>query len=143
MQEQYFFRWDMKQYETEQRKILLDFLGKHSDEGLSSVDIINYLGGLGISKSAVYRNLASLEGDGKIRRYVKNGEKTAYYNYVDSDHCRGKIHISCIKCGKTSHISARIADNIVKSIEKEDEFSLDKSETVLYGICKNCKEATS
>ena len=132
----------MKQYETAQRKILLDFLDKHSDEGLSSAEIINYLGSLGISKSAVYRNLASLEGDGKIRRFVKNGEKTAYYNYVDSDHCRGKIHISCIKCGRTSHISSEVADNIVKSIEKEDDFSLDKSETVLYGLCKDCKGAT-
>ena len=129
----------MKQYETEQRKVLLDFLNNHSDEGLSSTAIIKRLGDLGISKSAVYRNLASLEKDGKIRRYAKNGEKTAYYNYVACDHCRGKIHISCIKCGKTAHISSSVADNIVKSLEKEDDFSLDKSETVLYGICKDCQ----
>lgn len=129
----------MKQYETKKRKIISDYLNKHSDEWLSSFDIIEYLGGFGISKSAVYRNLSSLEREGKIRRLTKPNEKTAYFSYVACEHCKGKIHISCIKCGKTSHISSETAEYLEKSLKNFADFSLDKGETVLYGVCKDCK----
>ena len=129
----------MKKYETQQRKILLDYLGSHIDENISALSLVEYLSSFKISKSAVYRNLASLEESGQIRRTAKSGERTAYYQYVAGESCQGKIHISCIKCGKTSHISPEFADNIVKNLEKEDDFALDKSETVLYGLCKECK----
>jgi len=129
----------MQQYSTQQRKILLDFLEKHSDESLSALDIINNLAKQGISKSAVYRNLAALEEEGKVKRTVKLGERTSYYQYMASEYCKNKIHIHCIKCGKTAHISGSLAKRIGSSIQLEDDFQIDNSETVIYGLCKNCK----
>lgn len=130
----------MQQYSTQQRKILLDFLESHSDESLSALEIIKNLSEHGISKSAVYRNLAALEEEGKVKRTVKTGERTSYYQYMASEHCKDKIHIHCIRCGKTSHISGSLAERIGSSIELEDDFQVDNGETVIYGICKDCKK---
>ncbi len=130
----------MKTYETQQRKILLEYLGNHKDESVSALNVVEYLAQYGVSKSAVYRNLSDLEKDGKIRRTAKPGERTANYQYVACEQCKGKIHISCIKCGKTAHISGNMADMITEGVKSEDDFIIDKQETVLYGICKDCKE---
>ncbi len=130
----------MKEYNTCQRKILIDFLNVHSDEYISATNIVAFCEGRGISKSAVYRNLSALEQCGKIRRTTKPGERVAYFQYADGAHCKGKIHISCIKCGKMGHISSDMAEYMAKELEQEEQFSLDKNETVIYGLCNQCRE---
>ena len=117
---------------------MLNYLGEHYDESLSSLEIVKKLSASGVSKSAVYRNLTALEQDGKVRRIAKVGERTAYYQFVGSN-CVGKIHLSCIKCGKTGHISSETAKYLTKSLNDQDGFALDSGETVLYGVCKECK----
>ena len=129
----------MQVYNTKQRKVLLDYFESRADETVSAGEVIAELEKSGISRSAVYRNLSDLENDGKIRRVVKVGERGAYYQYAAHEHCKNKIHISCMKCGKTRHISSDMANMIVKKVESEDEFFIDKEETVLYGICKDCR----
>ena len=51
----------MPKYMTKQRKNLLAFLEQHADEELSAKIIESELGGMGVSISAVYRNLSDLE----------------------------------------------------------------------------------
>lgn len=130
----------MKNYRTQQRTLLLDYLHAHTDENLSTADILEAMSGSGISKSAVYRNLSSLESEGKLRRVSRPGDRRAYYQYVDDDECRGQIHISCIRCGRTVHASANVCDRLQKNLESEDSFEIDRSETVIYGICKECRK---
>ncbi len=104
----------MQVYNTKQRKVLLDYFEGRADETVSAGEVIAELEKNGISRSAVYRNLSDLENDGKIRRVVKVGERGAYYQYAAHEHCKNKIHISCMKCGKTRHISSDMA-NMQKS----------------------------
>lgn len=130
----------MQKYNTKQRQKLLDYLFNHSDENISALDIIAYFAKEDISKSAIYRNLASLEQDGKIRRVNILGEKVAYYQYIDTKHCKGKIHVSCIKCGKTTHINRDTASYLANRLACEDGFALNNDETVLYGICRDCQK---
>ncbi len=130
----------MQKYNTKQRQKLLDYLSSHSDENISALDIIAHFAKEDISKSAIYRNLVSLEKDGKIRRVNILGEKVAYYQYIDTKHCKGKIHVSCIKCGKTTHIDGNTASYLANRLACEDGFALNNDETVLYGICKDCQK---
>lgn len=130
----------MQQYNTKQRQILLEYLSDHSDENISALDIISHFAKEDISKSAIYRNLSSLEKDGKIRRVNIVGEKVAYYQYIDTKHCKGKIHVSCIKCGKTTHIDGDTASYLASRLKVEDGFALNNDETVLYGVCKDCQK---
>ncbi|MBR6410875.1 MAG: transcriptional repressor [Clostridia bacterium] len=130
----------MKNYHTQQRTLLLDYLHTHIDENLSTSDILEAMSGSGISKSAVYRNLASLEAEGRLHRISRPGDRRTYYQFVDEDECRGQIHISCIRCGKTVHASPNVCERLQKTLENEDSFEIDRSETVIYGICKECRK---
>ena len=51
----------MRNYNTNQRRMLNDYLSRHADECISTADIISAMAEIGISGSAVYRNLSELE----------------------------------------------------------------------------------
>ena len=128
----------MPKYQTKQRKALIGYLSSHTDSFVSAEQIAEGLAGEGISKSAVYRNLAELESEGRLRRSGKPGSRTVFYQYSGAEECREKLHISCRECGKTCHLAQQTAEKLEKSIADNDGFLLDRSETVLYGLCKYC-----
>lgn len=130
----------MPKYMTKQRKALLDFLSRHADEELSAKKITELLNDDSISISAVYRNLSALEQEGKIRRVPKSGSREVFYQYTDCHECRDCLHLSCEKCGKTYHMNMPDAERLAQALAMNDEFSIDRSATVLYGVCKKCNQ---
>lgn len=130
----------MPKYMTKQRKTFLNYLSNHADEQLTVKQISEALESENISLSAVYRNLSSLEEEGKIRRVSRNGSREVYYQYIGNEHCRDCLHLSCEKCGKTFHMNVSGAKKLVENVALAENFAVDKSNTVLYGICKACQE---
>lgn len=130
----------MAKYMTKQRKLLLDYLSEHTDETLSAGQIAEALTGKEISASAIYRNLAVLEQEGKVKRSVKPGSQEAYYRYADDEHCRGHLHLNCLRCGKTVHLEETETDALAQQLAKNEGFALDRTDTVLYGICADCQK---
>ncbi len=128
----------MPKYSTKQRKMLLDYLSAHNDQHLTAKAIAEDLKKFEISLSAVYRNLSELENEGQIKRFSKSGSREVYYQYTASEKCCGALHLSCKKCGKTFHMKNDGADRLMNDLEKNDGFTIDKTETVLYGICQKC-----
>ena len=128
----------MPKYLTKQRKLLIEYLSRHTDESLSAGEIAEALADQ-ISKSAVYRNLADMEAEGRLRRVASGGSREAVYQYIDEHACRSALHLSCKKCGKTMHMEKEIADALVQSVAASDNFSIDKGDTVIYGVCADCK----
>lgn len=126
-------------YSTEQRNILLTFLQTNPDTVFSAKQIAQSLADKNISRSAVYRNLAQLETEQKIKRVVKTGSHEAYYQFYDTKDCRNHIHLSCTKCGKIFHMEGNDADRLSQMLDGNEGFELNKSETVIYGLCKECK----
>ena len=130
----------MAKYMTKQRKLLLDYLSAHADETLSAGQIAETLAGKGISMSAIYRNLAALEQEGKLKRSAKPGSQEAYYRFADAEECRGHLHLSCLRCGKTVHVEETETDALAHRLAKSEGFALDRTDTVLYGICADCQK---
>ncbi len=130
----------MPKYMTRQRKILLDYLSEHTGEALCPAKIIDALAGENISMSAIYRNLADLEKEGKLKRYTKPGSTEVYYRYADAEPCRGHLHLSCVQCGRTVHMEQEDADRLAESLAKTEGFALNCSDTVLYGLCSKCRK---
>lgn len=128
----------MSVYITEQRKILLEFLKQNHDKQLSASDIAGALKNKGISISAVYRNLSNLSRDCVISRSVKEGSRESYYQYIDGNKCKDSIHLTCTKCGKVSHMDSSAVDQITASLKKSG-FNINKTKTVVYGVCQNCE----
>ena len=129
----------MAKYMTKQRKILLDYFSRHTHEALSAKQIADALGEDQISASAVYRNLAALEEDGLLKRISKSGSHEAFFQYTDDSGCHEKLHLSCKRCGKMFHMNTSGAEMLIRTIAKNEGFSVDRSETVLYGLCEACQ----
>ncbi len=125
-------------YNTEQRTILLTFLSKNPDKVFSTKEIASHLEDKNISLSAVYRNLAELESDGKIKRIAKSGSRESFYQYFDTKACKNHIHLSCKKCGKIFHLEEEQTELLAKELKEADGFELNLADTTLYGICKKC-----
>lgn len=129
----------MAQYNTKQRKLLLEHLSEHPDELLSAHQIAEALQDKKISLGTVYRALSQLEIEKKVRRSVKTGTRDTFYQYIAAETCKHALHMSCTKCGKTFHMAAENAASLTKSLEKNEKFTLDTNVTVLYGICAACR----
>ena len=130
----------MTKYATRQRKALLQYLHSHADEQLTARQIGEALSGEEISASAVYRNLAALEEAGQVRRLSKSGAREIFFQYAGAEHCRDCLHLSCKKCGKTIHMDADEAERLIQSVAICDKFKIDKTDTVLYGVCGECQQ---
>ena len=129
----------MQAYMTQPRKRLLNYLHSHADETLTAGQISQDLPE--ISVSAVYRNLSALEQDGAVRRVAKAGSREVFFQYREAEGCKDHLHLSCKKCGRTFHMDEAETAALVEAVAKLDGFAIDRSDTVLYGICNGCQEA--
>lgn len=129
----------MQAYMTQPRKRLLTYLKDHRDETFSAKQISDKLSE--ISVSAVYRNLSALEQAGAVHRVSKAGSRESFYQYLAAGECRSHLHLSCKRCGKTFHMDAQQTEDLVERIAELDKFALDRSDTVLYGVCEQCQNA--
>ena len=130
----------MPVYSTKQRKVLLGFLQSHADELFSADRIADELKSENISLSAIYRNLSALESEDKVQRVSKGGSRKVFYRFKAADECREHIHLSCSKCGKTYHMPLPATNTLIDSVKKNTDFEIDRTETVLYGVCGDCKK---
>lgn len=126
----------MRIYNTEQRKLLLSFFEKYPDRNFTAKEIYEKTGG-DISLSAVYRNLSELSSSGMITKNA--GEKReALYRFSGASECKNRLHLCCSVCKKTVHIDNKTAEKI-KTALYDGGFGLNISDTVLYGVCPDCK----
>ena len=127
-------------YKTEQRKVLIDFFEHNKDKVFSASEIVDALKKDDISLSAVYRNLKDLENDGKVKKLAKAQSRVVYYQYLDCASCKGHIHLSCTNCGNIVHLPEQESEVLEKTILKNSHFNIDKSSTILYGVCEKCNK---
>ena len=130
------------EYKTSQREKLYDFLKSHPHDYFTVKQIMLELSNMNanISMSAIYRNLATLEKAGAIKKIVKKNSRDTNYRYIGCESCRDEIHITCSSCGKIFHMDHELSNFIQEQLLKQNNFILDKNKTVISGICKECKE---
>ena len=130
----------MAKYVTKQRRQLLDYLSRHTDEQMTARQIADALTQESISLSAVYRNLSDLEADGLLKRSVREGTRDVFYQYIAAEECKDSLHLSCRVCGKSIHLGEKEAEQLLHSTLESTGFQIDKTETILYGICADCRK---
>ena len=130
----------MAKYQTRQRKRLLEYLSAHTDEQMTARQIADALAADNISISAVYRNLSDLEADGLLKRSVREGTRDVFYQYIAAEECKDSLHLSCRMCGKSIHLGDEEAERLLDSTLKSTGFQIDKTETILYGVCADCRK---
>jgi Fur family peroxide stress response transcriptional regulator len=87
-----------------------------------------------ISLGTVYRNLAALAEEGKIKQ-LSVGDSSDHFDGDISPHS----HFYCEKCGKVSDVSY-VADGAYPELEKDYGFKVKASSLVLCGVCKDCNK---
>lgn len=125
-------------YRTKQRKHLEEFFESHHDRTFTVEQIKDGLSDASVSLSAIYRNLAILEKEGKVHKTTVPGQREAYYQYVGCVHCHGHIHMHCVDCGATTHLEEEGAEALLHDVLSASSFSVDPTSTVLYGVCGEC-----
>lgn len=80
-----------------------------------------------------------LEREGLILRSPGKNNRENVYRYVSSETCDDKLHITCLKCGRTTHMTQKISDKLLWDVLRGDKFDIDLSKTTVYGVCKDCR----
>ena len=130
----------MAKYLTRQRKRLLEYLSEHTDEQMTARQIADALAADNISISAVYRNLSDLEEEGHLKRSVREGTREVFYQYIAAEECKDSLHLSCRVCGKSIHLGEREAEQLLNRTLESTGFQIDKTKTILYSICEDCRK---
>ena len=87
-----------------------------------------------ISLGTVYRNLAALAEEGKIKQ-LSVGDSSDHFDGDISPHS----HFYCEKCRRVSDVSY-VADGAYPELEKDYGFKVKASSLVLCGVCKDCNK---
>lgn len=129
-------------YNTKQREIILKYLIENKNKTITAEDIINYSTEIGekIGKATVYRYLNNLVENNIIKKFILEDNKCSCYQYIDGKKCEDHYHLKCKNCNKIIHLDCDEFKNIQNHISKEHDFEIDSMKTVLYGLCKKCKE---
>ncbi len=92
-----------------------------------------------MDKSTAARAIQKLEAAGLIRRESRPGSREAVVQYVGAENCRGHLHLTCTRCGRTVHLSSAAA-SLLTGMAVGEGFSLDLTRTALYGLCPRCRQ---
>ena len=129
----------MSIYKTKQKEEILDIFNSNSDDVLTAFDIKNKSidKGYNIGLTTIYRNVADLCDRGILKKTI-NSKGEAEYSLLTSE-CSSHFHLKCSKCGCIIHLSCDEVDHLYEHILKHHSFAIDFKNTVIYGICDNCK----
>lgn len=87
-----------------------------------------------ITKATVYKNLKVLSTEGLIKEVNVKGI-ARFEAKIDPHH-----HIICKNCAKIIDFSSQeLTDFALQVIRDQIDFKIQSTETIFYGICKNCE----
>lgn len=129
----------MQGYQTEQKKILLDYLSTHAERAFALEELLPPMVARGVGKSTVYRLIARLVEEGAVRRYLREGKRGYTYQFFAGDRCHKHLHLRCTDCGRVLHLCDAVSDELRALLSSDLGFALDGEKTMLYGHCADCK----
>lgn len=128
-----------KEYNTKQKKEIYNYLLNNKEKHYTPEELFYELKSMNINigQTTVYRYLEYLNDRGIVRKYKIDDKSRSSYQFI-SDECKEHYHLKCIGCGKLIHTHCSEIDKIVSHFNKEHNFVIDYSRTILYGMCDNC-----
>lgn len=134
----------MKEYRTVGREKLLRFLSGHPDRQFTAEEIGIAVHGDAAAQSSVYRHLSELCAKDVVRKFRDEGASRCKYQYVgETCDCRNHFHAKCIRCGVIEHLDCGDSAVFVRHLLTEHGFSIDCGQSLLYGVCAQCRKEGS
>lgn len=125
-------------YQTQQRKILIDYLQHHKDRRFTIEELMIEMQDA-VPLSSMYRLMKKLADEGMVRKSVRPGERQYEYQIVEGKACHSHLHLQCTGCGKVMHLSNETTQKAQQLMHGVEGFELDYEKTLLYGTCTECK----
>ena len=132
----------MAGYTTVIRTKILEYLKNNSNRTVNVSDISDYLKSnmCEVNVSTIYRYLDKLAGEGTVIKYVAEKGSMAVYQYVETGHrCEEHLHLKCVKCGSVIHMECDFMKEISEHIKDHHGFDIQCKNSMIYGVCKNCR----
>ena len=129
-----------KTYKTKQSEAILLYLASAHHEFITASRIVKHFESQAkpIALTTVYRHLERLIADGKVRKYVMDGEAGACYQYIESEADVGHVSLKCEMCGGVLDVACDFPDSLEQHISSEHNFYINTDKILLYGKCENC-----
>jgi Fur family ferric uptake transcriptional regulator len=88
-----------------------------------------------VSRSSIYRTLASLEESGLLRKVARTKDRDVYehdYGYPEHD------HLICSKCGTLIEFRNESISEVLEEVAAEHGFRMNGHRLEVYGLCNAC-----
>lgn len=129
-------------YNSKGRNTLLDFLKNNKKSEILISEIVEVLKAEGVGESTVYRQVSKLCDEGILGRVSGKDGKSVLYRFIDKESgCHNHFHLKCTNCGNITHLHCDHTGDFRNHIENQHGFSVDFGHTIIYGVCKDCKES--
>ena len=133
----------MREYNTEQKKILTEFLRKNRERSYTIEEIAHELkmlyGTSAPGKSTVYRLIHHLVEEGLVSRLPKGRGRSFVYQSLEGDRCLGHLHMRCMTCGRLIHLDDGLSEELLCKVRDLCGFSVNEKDSVLLGNCLSCR----
>ena len=128
-------------YHTAQKTYLTEFLRAHPEKAFTVEELAEQLHGEHApGKSTLYRLLPQLVAEGLVKRFTKDGSRTAMYQSVACRQQEMHLHLKCTDCGKLLHLDNDASTLVLRNVLRNSHFAIDEKETVLFGKCGVCRK---
>lgn len=130
-------------YKTKQRESILQRLKENPNRHITVDELTELMHEKGdtVGKTTVYRYLEKLCNDGLVRKYLLPNGDGACYQLCD-ECCAEHFHLKCTVCARLIHTQCSFLSELAEHIKKDHDFEINQTRTVLYGICRDCREKT-
>ena len=138
-----FYFMEQKNYKTKTKDLINEFILKHHDVTFTAAEISEYLKKCDstVNVTTVYRNIDRLVEKGILIKRKSDNEDAAQFQVVSEDSdCEHHIHLQCSECGKLFHMECDFMDEMQEHLMKDHGFFLDCRQSVLKGLCENCRK---
>ena len=141
---------DKKTYHTKQQDTILETFREHPDTCYTARQLLTLLSDTRIGEATIYRSLQRLTDAGLIQKFAPaagnsqsdNRLNQACYQYTGGqNNCKEHFHLKCLKCGSVIHMDCSFMEEINRHIAEEHHFTVDNSQTTIYGLCQQCAES--
>ena len=126
---------------TRSKTLILQCLESLGDKHITAEELFDLLKekNTPVAKSTLYRFLSQLEQDGLLKKYFVGENSCACYQFVgNNSHCNEHFHLLCRQCGEVTHFENPSLEKIIKSLDNDNNFSIDIKDSPFYGTCKTC-----
>ena len=127
----------MASYNTEQKRLLVDFFKNNPDSSYTVEEIVAKTGDK-LAKSTVYRLIVRLTEEGMLKRMTRGNSRTFVYQMIAGENCHTHLHLRCTDCGRVIHMKESVSNELLAAIRQENSFFVSEKETLILGKCALC-----